>query len=941
MGKIIAYRRENRPLPQDLLLMYRQRGGFTQNRLAALLGLKSDRMLQKWEGGSSLPPAPRLKNLIQFYLQWEVFVVGKEYQEASRLWNCVKEMHDQNSSSLEYYPIFDEGWFEQLLNRSHLSSNAIGTTHSIPESVPPTQLFPGSLSAKRLEVSHNLPIQLTSFIGREREISEIKERLTQHRLLTLIGAGGVGKSRLSLQVATELLEDFEAGVWLVELAALSDHNLIPKTLATVLKITEQPGHPLLETISNNVGPKQLLLVLDNCEHLVEAVAQLSETLLRACPNLRILASSRESLDVAGETTYRVPSLSLPDLNSPPNIESLRLFEATRLFIERAKANRPDFTFTNQNALALTQICITLDGIPLAIELAAARVKTLSLEQIALRLTDRFQLLTTGNRTALTRHQTLRALIDWSYNLLSESEQSLWQRLTVFVGGWDLENAEKVCGGDGVRVEEILDLLNQLVNKSLVIVEEKEAIVRFRFLETIRQYGLEKLTENGGLEALQKKHAEYYAEWIKQLGPKLKGAEQHQAEILVDRDYPNVLAAIKWAIANQNSRIALAIEAELGFYVYTRGFYTQQRQLLTEILALPVPDVFEQLRNRADCLMMLGNLSGRQGDNSSPNKLFPEALATFRAIGDKEGTAVVLGFLALAATNQAEHERVPEYVKEALEIYRELNDPVNASDTMFLWNVLGMSEIQQGQYALARQHLEEALAYKEIVGNKHRRYRITLYHLTIALVAQGEYALAQGYLTELLSGVREELHHNSDIGDLLALATFFASGLAESTTSLAKSQAYLKRAAHLAGATDVLIASLGIKMSLPERDFYNRAHTTIQTELGEVTFKAAYAEGQALSPSEAVDYALTTEETQIVETAPAAISNPVCENPDKLTTRELEVLRLVAEGLTDPQIAEKLTLSPRTVNAHLRTIFGKLGLATRSAATRYAIENKLA
>ena len=308
---------------------------------------------------------------------------------------------------------------------------------------------------------HNLPTQLTSFIGRQQEIAEVKRLLSTTRLLTLTGAGGCGKIRLALQVASCEIDSYPAGVWLAELAAVADPALVPKTIAAAVGVPEQPGRDVTETLIDALQSKVLLLILDNCEHLVAACADLAATLLRACPQLRVLGTSREELGVPGETLWRVPSLSLPDVRRLPAVEDLVLYDAVRLFIDRAAATTAGFTITNENAPAVAQVCQRLDGIPLAIELAAARMKVLAVEQIAGRLDDRFRLLTGGSRTVLPRQQTLRAAIDWSYDLLNELERAILRRLSVFAGGWTLEAAEAICAGDEVPTHEVLDLLGQV------------------------------------------------------------------------------------------------------------------------------------------------------------------------------------------------------------------------------------------------------------------------------------------------------------------------------------------------------------------------------------------------------------------------------------------------------------------------------------------------
>ena len=357
---------------------------------------------------------------------------------------------------------------------------------------------------------NNLPLQVTSFIGREKEMAEVKRLLWDSRLVTLTGPGGTGKTRLSLQIAADFLDFYPDGAWLVELAPLADPALLPQTIAHVLGIRESSSHSIMSLLTDYLRAKELLLILDNCEHLVEACAQLVDTLLKACPHILILASSREALGISGEISFRVPSLSTPDARRLPPFGTLTQYEAVQLFIERAEVAQPGFNVTKENAPAIAQICSRLDGIPLAIELAAARVRVLNVEQISGRLDNRFRLLTGGSRTAMPRHQTLRALIDWSYDLLPEAEQALLGRLSVFAGGWTLEAAEAICSGDGIEPDEILDLFIQLENKSLVNSDHAQnSEPRYHLLETIRQYARGKLLEAGGGERVREQHLEYF------------------------------------------------------------------------------------------------------------------------------------------------------------------------------------------------------------------------------------------------------------------------------------------------------------------------------------------------------------------------------------------------------------------------------------------------
>jgi len=359
---------------------------------------------------------------------------------------------------------------------------------------------------------NNLPIQLTSFIGREREIAEIKELMRSTRLLTLTGAGGCGKTRLALQVAADVVETFRDGVWFVDLVGLSDPTIVPQAVASTLGMREASGRPLLAMLADYLRDRHVLLVLDNCEHLVVACAQLADNLLGACPHLQILATSREAVGIEGEQTFRVPSLSVPDLQRLPTLEKLTDYEAVRLFTERARWSQSAFRVTYQNAEAVARVCVQLDGIPLAIEMAAARVKVLTVEQIATRLNDRFRLLSAGSRTALPRHQTLRATMDSSHDLLPEKERRVLRRASVFAGGWTLEAAEAICAGDGVEASEILDPLTRLVDKSLVIAEPHGGETRYRLLETVRQYGRDRLAESGETAGIRTRHRDWYLEF---------------------------------------------------------------------------------------------------------------------------------------------------------------------------------------------------------------------------------------------------------------------------------------------------------------------------------------------------------------------------------------------------------------------------------------------
>lgn len=804
---------------------------------------------------------------------------------------------------------------------------------ALPQDFPPLK----SLDS----LPNNLPIQLTSFIGREREIAEVKRLLSQTRLLTLTGAGGAGKTRLSLQVAAELLESFEEGVWFVELAPLSDPPLLPQTVATTLKVQEQPNRRIVDTLIDFLQQTRILLILDNCEHLVEAAAQLTDSLLRACPKLHILVSSREELGIGGETAYRVPSLSVPDQKSLSRLENLNQYEAVRLFIERAISAQPNFSVTNQNAPALAQTCYRLDGIPLAIELAAARVKVLTLEQIASRLDDRFSLLTGGSRTALPRQQTLRATIDWSYNLLSPAEQKLLERLAVFARGSTLEAVEAVCGSDGIEVPDVLDLLAQLVNKSLVVVEEANQGARYRLLETIRQYGWEKLESQGQWKAVRTRHAVYFGTLAKAEGPKLIGPEVAIGSAHLEREHANLRAALDWALAQANVELVLELDGGIFLFWLLRFHCSEGRNYLNQTLALPDLDQPARKFDRATILWNNSFLTLRDGSYAEARELALAGLELFQELGDKAKSANCLRTLGMVSYDQGDIATARPYFEESLVLSREAGDKVGIAMSL---GALGDIALKQKDYDTTRYCYEESMSIKKEVGWK-QGVLVEALNLGFMEVRLGNYQRGLAFLKEGLAGMYEA----HGLRGWVWITEFFASlallaGYLGSKAGLPAGkvqESYLTRAAILSGIAARLRASISYLMSQPEPPHYEEARAIARDGLGEAAFTAAFDEGQAMPEEQIMEYVLSME---IVTDPPAeTVETPTPEpsdNPDKLTNRELEVLKLVAEGLTDPQIAEKLSLSPRTVNAHLRTIFSKIGVTTRSAATRYAIEHDL-
>ncbi len=638
--------------------------------------------------------------------------------------------------------------------------------------------FPPLKSLNNPALPNNLPQQLTSFIGREKEMADVKTLLARTRLLTLTGAGGFGKTRLSLQVAADLLAEDADGVWIVEIAPLSEPAQLLLAVAGVFGIVEETGKPLLQRVVDYLKPRHLLLILDNCEHMVETCARLADTLLKGCPHVQILASSREALNIAGEQTYRMPPLSLPRTTQGATAASLSQYEAVRLFVERALSVQPTFAVTNHNAPFVAQLCVHLDGIPLAIELAAARVRSLSVEDITARLDNVFRLLTGGSRTALPRQQTLRALIDWSYDLLSAPEQTLLGRLSVFAGGWELAASEQVCADDDVEAWEMLDLLTGLVDKSLIVYTTREDRAHYKLLETIRQYGHDRLREQGAEAAICARHLEYFLGAAEQTSPLLAGADQQTWLAHIEQEHDNYRAALAWALTHQPES-ALRLAIALGQFWFLTGRLSEGREQLAQCLsacppndaapndltpgnpmpatrlpgagtaealpsdALP-PDDLTTLRARA--LREIGRLMVEQGDYEPARQALEECLPVFEARGDKRRAAVVFNSLGVIAMRENRFADVGALCGASLALHREIENRQGVISTL---NNLALLACEQGKYDEARPLYEESLALCR-AGGEPRSLITVLGNLGDVLHEQGDNEAARILIEESLA-----------------------------------------------------------------------------------------------------------------------------------------------------------------------------------------------
>jgi predicted ATPase/class 3 adenylate cyclase len=602
--------------------------------------------------------------------------------------------------------------------------------------------------------AHNLPRQTTRFIGRWPEMAAVRQLLSSAAILTLTGAGGCGKTRLALQVAAEMVEEHGDGAWLVELAALSDPELLVPGVATALGLREEPQRPILATLMDYLRPRSLLLLLDNCEHLLGACAQLVDTLLKGCPQLRVLATSREALGIPGEQTYRVPSLTLPDSEQPATLESLEQSEAVLLFRDRASLSEPSFALNEVSSPHVVHVCRRLDGIPLAIELAAARVNAVPVEQLAARLDDRFRLLTGGSRTALPRLQTLRGCLDWSYHLLSEPERVMLWRLSVFAGGWTLEAAEAVCSDPDadpiIQATDVLDLIGQLINKSLVTRESGEGEARYVLLEMIRQYAGEKLLEAGGSGLLRRRHRDWYLALAEAAEPQLLGPGRREWLERLEAEHPNLRAALDWCASEEGEAEAgqRLVGAAAQFWV-AAGHFQEGRERLT--IALSRPGRERGTAARAKALLGAANVAYHLGDFTAVHLLCEESLAIGRDLGERASIAYSLAWLGEVAYRWGDFPRSRQCYEDGLAIFREIADRQGAARMV---NALGSIAHEQGEIERARALYEESLAMGRELGDLGR----VLYLLdTLGSLArnQGDYARARSCHQESLAICRED------------------------------------------------------------------------------------------------------------------------------------------------------------------------------------------
>ena len=682
---------------------------------------------------------------------------------------------------------------------------------------------------------NNLPQQMTSFVGRERELSDVKARLAGTRLLTLVGVGGLGKTRLSLQVAADVLDDYPDGVWFVELAPLADPERVAQAVASVLAVVEDAGRPVQEALAKFVKDRRLLIILDNCEHLLQACAELARDLLHAGPGVRVLTSSREPLHLTGETSYPLPSLAVPDRHWNITPAALTQYEAVHLFTDRALAVKPAFQVTQENASAIAEICHRLDGIPLALELAAARVRALSVEQIATRLSDRFRLLTSGDRTAMPRQQTLRACIDWSYDLLTAPERTLLQRLSAFAGGWTLEAAEAIGAAGDIVEPDVLDLLTHLVDKSLVISEAEGG--RYQLLETVRQYAQERLDASGDGDAARTRHLDFFLALAERARPELDGPEQRLWLGKLDLELENLLSAHsscgrRSAGVESGLRLVSAVKP----YWITRGLMALGHKLTVEALARGSSGERSLARCRGLC--DAGQLCCFMGRYKDAQGLLEESLAMARELRDRKRILAALQPLAMALFGQGDSTAARRILEEAIVLARELGDRRELAAAFS-----GLAQLHRiaGELNSAEPLYENVVTLARELGDRET-IAIGLLNLAMVSIGRGSGERARGMLIEVLA-IADEIGSKQAGQSALEVSAGFEA-----------SRAQWERAARLFGVAEAQNERTGLHRDPADDAFLVPLVAKARDALGQAAFAAAVNAGRALAYENALQEA---------------------------------------------------------------------------------------
>jgi predicted ATPase/class 3 adenylate cyclase/DNA-binding CsgD family transcriptional regulator len=813
---------------------------------------------------------------------------------------------------------------------------------------------------------HNLPSQATSFVGRAAELAELRSLVAGgSRLVTITGPGGIGKSRLALQVAAGALDGAGDGVWLVELAPVADPELVARTVAATLGVREEPGRPMLATLLDAVGDRYLLVVLDNAEHVLGAAAKLADAMMRSCPRAFLLVTSREPLGISGEHVFRVSPLAVPpaDLAAPGQLAA---FESVQLFAERAALHRQGFAVDDASAAAVAAVCVRLDGIPLALELAAARLGSLSVPEISARLDQRFRLLTGGSRTALPRHQTLRALIDWSYDLLNPEEAMVLDQLSVFAGGWTLDAAEAVTPRGGTGEWLVLDHLAALVDKSLVQAEQIDGSTRYRLLETVRQYAAERLALRAGAELQDTRaaHRDHYLALVETAGQHLRGRDEAVWLDRLEAEFDNIRAALAFSVADPDSaEPGLRLAAGLHWFCNMRGHGGEILEALSVLLDRP--DARMPTRTRARALTASCHLLDLFGNNPAAAPMAGEALRIARDLADDAIAADALAHLCWLSFEHGDLPAALAQIDEAVGLARSAGDPRLIASILSRRAVFA-SEAGDLDAAFADQ--EEAIALSRTTGDSYR-LAITLANLGVDEHTAGDLQAARAHLQEasmladnhgyqtLSAGLRQNLgfvdlldadprnarrHFTASLDTArITGVTSYSHGALLGLALAAGADGDPAVAATLHGVADERYEQAGRAFETIEAELRDRDHAHLRVTLGDAAFEAACRHGRTLSQADAI--ALATAAGEPDPGAAPAVAVPAMGQATAdgsaalLSQREREIVALVAGGATDAQIAEQLYLSVNTVRSHLERIRDKTGARRRAELVRYGIQ----